>query len=351
MFNRPLIAIDIGSSAIKVVEMTGDKSKKLSAIGLEVLPAGAVVDGMIQNQEAVEAVLKELLKKLKIRARGRRAALSLGGSSVLIKKINIAAKEGNFDEQVYYEAEQQLGADMNDIYFDFTQLSEAEGDKQVMLVGAKREMVEQYLAAVRSVGMRTGVVECDVFSVANMFEYNYGNVQGLVALANIGASATQVSLVANGEYVYTRDVAIGGEEYSRQIMEGLSVDRDNAETLKVGVSQGDGSVPPEVHKVLGAINEQLVSEIQVTIDFFFQSGDARAKDAGLAAVFLTGGGSRILGLDAALAAALQIPVQIVNPFQRVEVNPKKFQMDYVLMQGPLYGVAVGLGMRAMGDRG
>jgi type IV pilus assembly protein PilM len=352
MLNRPFVAIDIGSSAIKVVELGGAKQKNLRALGLEVLPAGAVVDGMIQNQDAVEGVLRELLKKLKIGTRGRRAALALNGSSVLIKKVQVQVKDNELAEQVYYEAEQHFQADMAEIYFDYTELPPAAGEtggQPVLLVGAKREMVEQYIALVRSVGMRTGIVECGVFSAANMFEYNYGVVEGLTAVVNIGASITQVGLVANGDYVYTRDIAIGGEEYSRRIMEVLAVDRDNAETLKVAVSQGDGSVPHELHKVLGELNEQLVAEIQVTIDYFFQSGEGAAKGGGLTSLFLTGGGSRILGLDAALAAALQIPVQIINPFQRVEVNPKKFQMDYILMQGHLYGVAVGLGLRASGD--
>ncbi len=352
MFNRSLVAIDIGSSAIKVVEMTGQKQKKLRAIGLELLPAGAVVDGMIQNLETVETVLKNLLKKLKIRTGGRRAALALSGSSVLIKKVGIQAKNADLAEQVFYEAEQHFQADMAEIYFDYTELDavvSAGTEQPVLLVGAKREMVEQYIGLMRSVGLRTGVVECSAFSVSNMFEYNYGVVEGLTALVNIGAATSQVSLVTHGNYVYTRDLAIGGDEYSRRIMELLAVDRANAETLKVAVSQGDGSVPDELHKVLGEINEQLVAEIQVTIDYFFQSGDPASKDTGLTSIFLTGGGSRILGLDAALAAALQIPVQIVNPFQRVDVNPKKFQMDYILMQGHLYGVAVGLSLRAIGD--
>ena len=351
MFNRPLIAIDIGSSAVKVVELSGGAQKKLRAVGLEVLPGGAIVDGQVQNQEALENVLKELLKKLKIRTAGRRAALALTGSSVLIKRVLITAKGADLGEQVYYEAEQHFQADMAEIYFDYAELGPAGtgGETAVLLTGAKREMVEQYIALMRAVGLRTGVVECGVFSAANMFEYNYGVSPGLTAVVNVGAAFSQVALTQGGEFLYARDVAIGGEEYSRRIMELLGVDRDNAETLKVAVSQGDNNVPDELHRVLGELNEQLVNEIQVTIDYYFQSGEAAGRDGGLTSLFLTGGGARILGLDAALAAALQIPVQIVNPFQRVVVNPKKFQMDYILMQGHLYGVAMGLGLRTMGD--
>lgn len=350
MFNRSLVAIDIGSSAIKVVEMSGQRQKKLRAIGLEILPPGVVVDGMIQNQEIVENVLRELLKKLKITTTGRRAALSLGGSSVLIKRVNVAAKDSDLAEQVYYEAEQHFQADMADIYFDYCELESVAGTEvPVILVGAKREMVEQQIAAVRAVGMRTGVVECDVFSAANMFEYNYGIADGMIAVVNIGASVSQVSLMARGDYLYTRDVAIGGEEYSRRLMEALGIDRESAEALKVGASQGEGNVPAEMHKVLGEVNEQFVGEVQVTIDYYFQSGDPSLRDMGLSSLFLTGGGARVLGLDAALAATLQIPVQVINPFQKIDVDPKKFQMDYILMQGHLYGVAVGLALRAMGD--
>lgn len=354
MFSRSLVAIDIGSSAVKVVETVGGRQKKLQAMGLEILPPGAVVDGVIHTPEAVEETLKGLLKKLKINPRGRRAALSLGGSSILIKKVQMQIKAaGELAEQVFYEAEQHFQTDMAEIYFDYAELdlpAGQEGEKSVLLVGARREMVEQYIAAVHAVGMRVGVIECDGFSAANMFEHNYGMAAGLVALINVGASVTQVSIIGNGQYLYTRDVPLGGEEYSRQIVQLLGVDRDNAEALKVAVSAGTGNVPPELAKLLGEINEQLVGEVQVTIDYFFQSGDPIARDSGLVGVFLTGGGSRTLGLDAAMAAALSIPVQIVNPFQKLDVNPKKFKMDYILMQGHLFGVAVGLSLRAMGDK-
>ncbi len=210
-------------------------------------------------------------------------------------------------------------------------------------------MVEQYLSVVHSVGMRCGVVDCDVFSVFNMFEYNYGTIPGLAAIVNVGASTTQVSVTSAGEYLYTRDVPIGGEEYSNRISAALGVDIENAETLKVAASIGEGSAPDEVNTVIGEVNDQLVSEIQMTLDYFSQSGEVLVENSAMTSLFLTGGASRVLGLDAALAAAIQVPVQILNPFQNIDVNPKKFQMDYVLMQGHLYGVAVGLGMRAMGD--
>jgi type IV pilus assembly protein PilM len=358
MFNRPLIAIDIGTSAIKVVELSGMQRKKLRALGLETLPPGTVANGVIQNEEAVREILGGLLKKLRLSTTGRRAALSLGGSLVRLKRLQVAGlKEQSLEEQMYYEAEQYFQADMAEIYFSFDQVQGPPGpggETSVVLVGAKREMVEQYIAVVRGCGLRTGVVECTAFSVGNMFEYNYGVLDGLAAIVNIGASASQISLFGRGQYLFTRDLPLGGDEYSRRIMETLGVDRNNAEALKIAVSQGENgpAAPPEgLTKVLGELNEQVVGEIQTTVEYFFQTGEIAAQEGALQAVYLTGGGARILGLDAALAASLQIPVQIVNPFQRVEVDPKRFQMEHILMQGHLYGVAVGLGMRNLDDHG
>lgn len=352
MFNLPLIAIDIGSSSVKVIELAGGSKRRLSSIGLEMLPVGAVVDGQIQNRDAVTKILKDLFVRLKIRPFGRRAAIGLSGSSILIKKVAVALqKQADLAENIYYEAEQHFQTDMSEIYFDFTKLDEPADenlDVPVLMVGAKRDMVESYLSIVRSLGMRTGVVDCNVFAASNMLEFNYGAFDGLTAIINVGASVTQLIIVHQGQYIYTRDLSVGGDEYSRRIMELLSIDRENAETFKIGSSLGERNAPPELARLLGEINEQLVHEIQLAIDFFLQSGEA-PPDLGIGTVYLTGGSSRVLGLDAAMAAALQIPVQIVNPFQRIEVNPKKFQMDYILMQGHLYGVAVGLGLRALSD--
>ena len=353
MLKRPLIAIDIGSSAVKVVEVAGHGDRRLKAIGLETLPPGAVVDGLIEDPEAVSLTLKDLLKRLKIRPTGRRAALALSGSSVLIRKVSMeVSKDSELAEQIFYEAEQHFQVDMADIFFDYAELGHdpIERATSVVLAGARREIVERYLATVRSVGLRTGVIECSVFSSANMFEHNYGQSEGLVAIVNVGATTTQVSLIMGGRYAYTRDIPFGGRDFTNKVAESLGVELANAESLKLAAAAQSDAVPDELHSILGSLNEQLVSEIQVTIDYFFQSGDPVAQTAGgLSGLYLVGGASRSIGLDATLAAALSIPVQIVNPFQRIEVNTKRFEMDYLMMQGHLYGVAVGLGLRGFKD--
>jgi type IV pilus assembly protein PilM len=354
VFSRPLIAIDIGSSAVKVVELTGNSPRALRRKGLHLLPGGSVVDGAIQKPDEMADIVKELLGGLKIRPSGRRAAISLSGSAVMVKRIKITrSKDQELSEQIYYEAEQHFQHDMSDLYFDFAPLTQGpdpEGTTPVLLVGAKREHVEQHIGLVHSLGMRAGLVDCDVLSVANMFEYNYGQVEGLVVLVNIGSMLTQVTLMVNGNYLYGRDVALGGEEYTKRLMETLAIDHANAESLKIAASQGEGAAPEGFQAVINDLNDQMVGELQSTLDYLLQSGEAPADLPPLRHVFMTGGGARTLGLDAAIAAAMQVPVNILNPFQKISVNPKFFDTESLLIDSHLFGTAMGLAIRSMGDQ-
>lgn len=354
MFSRPMIAIDIGSSSVKVVELGGSAAKrKLVAMGLELIPPGAVVDGAIREEAIVAETARNLLSRLKVIPAGRRASLCLGGGAVMVKRINIqVSNDMDIDEQIVHEAEQHFQMDLAELYYKHQILAEAPnalGQLPVVLVGAKREVVEQHISLVRSLGMRTGVVDCDVFCMANMFEYNHPQTEALTALVNIGATKTEVVVTNSSEFLFTREIALGGDEYSRQISEAVNVDFENAETFKVSAGQPDSVVPEEVQRVISSVNDQLVAEIKQTLDFYFTSGEAPGGVSAVNQIFLTGGGSRIAGLDGALAGTLQVHVQLLNPFYRVDVNPKRFDMDYVLRQGHLYGVAVGLGLRRMGD--
>lgn len=173
-FNRSLIAIDIGSSAIKVVEMRGGSQKKLAAIGSEALPRGAIVDGMIQDAASVETVLADLLGKLGIRTMGRRAAISLGGSAVIIKKVNFPNTGDDLElaDLVEVEASQHFQYDTGDLYYDYHMISPhpESTERSVILVGAKKSIVDTYIGVVKATGLKIGVVDCDVFAQANMFE-------------------------------------------------------------------------------------------------------------------------------------------------------------------------------------
>ncbi|MCB9228791.1 MAG: type IV pilus assembly protein PilM [Deltaproteobacteria bacterium] len=350
-FNSSLLAIDIGSSAIKVVEMSGKTEKKLINLGMELIPEGAIVNGSIQDAAIVTKSLRRLLRRLKIRVSGRKTAISLGGSSVIIKKINYPNKdEIELADMIEAEAEQHFQHDLNELYFTWNLLDSSEHaeERSVIMVAVKKNLLDQYISVIKNAGLKIAVIDCDVFSIFNMFEYNFGAVDGLIAIANIGASSTQVTLSGNGQYLYTRDISIGGNTWSKSIASSLNTTLHNAESMKIAAGEGDISSAVLHQDSMKKITDQLANEIQVTIDYFFQSNDAPAGLSKVQAVFLTGGGARTPGLDATIASTLNIPVTIVNPFHKVKI-PKKLPMDHILSQGHIYSVAVGLSMRSQDD--
>ncbi|NRA43597.1 MAG: type IV pilus assembly protein PilM [Oligoflexales bacterium] len=351
MFKLPPIAVDIGSSAIKIVELSGGHQKKLRSVGIELVPEGVINEGFISDIPTAQQALKRLVKRLRLSTMRRRACLSLGGNSVIVKKVNFPNKdEAELADMIEAEAEQHFQHDIDDLHFDWHILdpNPNQQDRSVVLIGAKRDIIDQHISVAKSVGLKIAVIECDVFATFNMFEYNFGMIQGLIALTNIGASSAQVSLIGNGQHLYTRDIAIAGNNYTKALSTALNIAPENAEAVKIAASEGGASITPDVQNVIAQVNKQLVSEIQVTTDFFFQSGEAPLDFTALSAIFLTGGASRTIGLDSAIASAMNIPVNIINPFHKIDI-PRKFPMESILSQGHLYGIGVGLSLRDVED--
>jgi len=346
----PLIGIDIGPSAVKVAELSGSgSSRKLKALGLELLPQDTIADGVINNEEVVETAVLHLLEKLKIDPRGRRAAIAISGNTVEVKRVEFDQGEGPIDEIVSELAAQHLNSDIEDLYFRYQVLNEVDAEtglQSVLLVGAMRDVVDQQISILRNCGLRVGVVDCAALCTANMYEHNYSATGELTALLDIGSQSSSLILIKNGQYMYRKVLPVGGDEYTRQITQNMGLDFDHAETLKISINQGSVSAPEEMQRVLAELNEVLVSEVQEAIAFYFEH---TRDQISLSQLGLLGGGARIMGLDAMLASALQVPVQVVNPFANISVNPKKFEVDYILMQGHLFSVALGLALRKVND--
>lgn len=354
LISPPLIGIDVGSSSIKIVELKGGVNKKLTSCVLEPLTPGIIVNGAIANPDAFTESLSNALKAGKIGTRGKRAALSLGGSSVIIKKLEVDPGVGKADlaDQVFYEAQQHFAEDFDSTYYTFYKqppVSNSSTTSPVLLIGAKSEVVDEYVMCVRNAGMRVGLIDCDVFSTFNMFEENYGIFENLIALINVGASATQITILANGVFLFSRDVSIGGEDYTSKISDALSCDRMAAEEKKLQVCSGRQAPDSHLTEIFTDLNDQLVSEIKMTLDFFFQSGDVPPELNVLSGIYLVGGGARTLGLDAAIAAAMQIPIKIVDPFHKLNTGNVVKDPDAFTYESSSFGVAIGLAKRKFKD--
>jgi type IV pilus assembly protein PilM len=354
LFKKPLLAIDIGSSSIKAIEMSGGQQKKLHNLGIELLPRGAIEAGIIRDSDVVAKALKKLMERLGIHGKTRRVAISVSGVSTLIKRVNVTLdEEADTDEALYEEAKQQFHAGLEEMYFRHQEIESAfvdEGQRSFILVAAKIETIEQFVELIHRVGLKVGITDCDVFCLANMFDYNYPVADALTMAVNVGASSTQVIFLYNGEFLFSREFFTGGNDISARIAENLRVDFDNAESLKISASMGDQSIADRVRPAIQEINDQIAAEINTTLAYF-QSEEMSGRFEKVDHIFLAGGAASTLDLGSTISSVLRAPVQVINPFQRIDIKPSGIDMDYIMTQGSLFGISVGLGLRDFTDVG
>ncbi|MEW6775421.1 MAG: type IV pilus assembly protein PilM [Bdellovibrionota bacterium] len=351
--SKNIIGLDIGSSAVKAVVLKPTKKGyKLVKFGMKPLPPEAIVDGAIMNASVVSETIQGLVADLKLKEKD--TATSVSGHSVIIKKITVpfmAAEQ--LQESIKFEAEQYVPFDINDVNLDFQILSkepDAQGNMDVILVAAKKDLINDYVAVVAEAGLNCAVIDIDAFTLENMYEANYEINEGeIVALVNIGAAITTINVCKSGISVFTRDVATGGNILTEEIQKQLNVSYEEAEALKIGKrsdEQADEVIPQEVSNIIQSVVDQIVGDIQKSIDFFL----ATAADQAISKVYLSGGSCRIPGLARALQERVNIPVELINPFNSVQFSAKEFSPEYLAEVGPQAAVAVGLAVRKVGDK-
>jgi type IV pilus assembly protein PilM len=350
--SRPLIGLDIGSHAVKVVELRSSrKGYQLVNLGVENLPPEAIVDGALLNSGAIVEAIQSLLVNNNIKTKD--AIASVSGHSVIIKKINLPAMtKEELEDQIQWEAEQYIPFDMSDVNIDFQILSngfESDGKMDVLLVAAKKEMVNDYVNVITEAGLRPTVIDVEAFAVETMFENNYTvNPDEATALINIGASIININVVKNNLPAFTRDISMGGNQYTEEIQKTLHVSFQEAEAIKMGGAPaiaGKEILPEEVDRAMRGVSETLASEIQRSLEFF----GATSPEDRVARIFTSGGCALMPGLQEIIEEKTRIAVEIVDPFRNVECDSKVIDIEYLREVGPSMGVGVGLALRTAGD--
>ncbi|AKU90318.1 type IV pilus assembly protein PilM [Vulgatibacter incomptus] len=347
------LGLDIGSSSVKMILLKESKrGYALRAFGVAPLPPETIVDGALMNASAVVQAIQDLLGAQKIKQ--REVSLGVSGHSVIIKKITMPqmTKE-ELDESIQWEAEQYIPFDIKDVNIDTQILQSGDstngGQMEVILVAAKKDMVNDYSAVVAEAGLTPVVVDVDAFAVQNAYEAAYGvSYEDTVVLINAGASVVNVNIVARGVTAFTRDITLGGSLFTEEIQKQLNVSYEEAEALKIGGRIGDDAeavVPQEVERVLTSVAEQVAGEIQRSLDFY----SATAADGQISRVYLSGGTARIPALTKTLEYRMGVPVRILNPFQNLEIDERQFDPAYLNEVAPMAAVALGLGLRRAGD--
>ncbi len=352
MFRRAksLVGLDIGSSAVKAVELKpAGKGFKVTAFGSEPIPPDGIVDGAIIDGAAVADAIRRLFDGKGLKTKD--VAASLSGNAVIVKKITLPMmSEAELGESIYWEAEQYIPFDIQDVNLDYQILDAGDaagkGTMDVLLVAAKKEKIADYTGVIAQAGRAAVIVDVDAFALQNAYEVNYGIEAGaVVVLLNAGASATNINILSGDQSVFTRDISIGGNAYTEALQRELSLPFELADQLKRGIDV-DGVTFEDARPVLRAVSENVMLEIQKTFDFF----KATAASDRIDRIMVSGGASRAEGFTEMLTERFEAPVEAFNPFKKVAFDTKKFNIDSADAIAPTVAVAVGLALRRMGDR-
>ena len=346
---KNLIGLDIGSSAVKVVELKElgkGKGYQLLNIALERLSPEAIVDGAIMDAGLVIDTIQRAFQSRKIK--GGDVAIALSGHSVIIKKIAIpATSEEELAEVIPWEAEQYIPFDVQDVNLAYQVLkgaSTGEGNMDVLLVAAKKDKINDYTSVVSQAGRNPMVVDVDVFALQNCYEMNYDTDPTTAhALINIGASTTNVAILKGTTSIFWRDISVGGNHYNDAIRKELNLSFEQAESLKRG-EEVEGIPVENVTPIITSVNDFIGAEIQKTIDFFKNT----TPGENIEKIVVAGGSSRVPNLRESLAERFSVQVEWLNPFNRVQVG-KGIPPELVEEAGASVTIAVGLAARRSGD--
>ena len=348
--SKSVVGLDIGSSSVKAVELSRrgrSKEFELTHLGVAPMPAEAIVQGAFLNSSAIVEGIREAIEKAKIRTKNVAAAVS--GHSVIVKKVSLPAMtRDELDEQIRWEAEQYIPFDVNEVNLDFQILNGGggEGQMEVLLVAAKKDLVDDYVQVIREAGLVPVAIDVAAFAVENAFEANYDvRPDEVVALVNIGAQVVNINIISNGAPAFTRDITTAGNQYTEEIQKALSISFDEAERIKLGGRRSENSqevVPQEVEQAMRSVTETVIGEISRSLDFF----SATSADSRIERIVLCGGGASVAGLQAAFQQRSGGKVEIMDPLARM-IPSSKFEADYLDEVAPALGVGVGLALRRM----
>jgi type IV pilus assembly protein PilM len=343
---KDLVGLDIGSNTVKLSELKFLSGVyHLKNIGEASLPRLAIVNKVIENRDAVVDTVSSLFEDLRVKTRN--VAISISGHSVIIKKVSLPKmSENELKESIPWELEQYIPQSIQDVNYDYQVIpgETPEGNIDVLIVAAKKDVTNSYVSVVNEIGLNPVVMDVDVFALENMYEINYPDAEGLVALVNIGASVTNINILKDGISIFTRDITSGGNQFTDLIIKDIGVSFEEAEKMKSTMPEGD--IPQELEGLTNNFNDLICGEIKRTLEFFASTLWRSTVDN----ILIGGGSSKVPGLKDVLAEMTEAKVDFMNPFRSIAYDRNDFDPEYIEAIAPKMGIVMGLAMRKPGDR-
>jgi len=334
------VGLDIGSGFVKLVEVdhSGDQPE-VSCVAMEPLLPDAIVEGEVMDPGLVSDTIRILFDKVGIK--GRDVVTAVGGHDVIIKKIEMdRMKESDAREVIRWEAEQHVPFDIKSVELDFQVLNPLEEGLQmeVILVAAKKELVDNRIALLADAGLSASVIDVDAFALHNAFERNYPEaMEGIVALVNVGHEVTNVNILEDGIPILTRDIPFGSRRVREDLQRERGLTAEQAEDVVQGREEIEG-----LSQIVGQSADLVAVGIERASAFLM----TRQSGEGLGKIYLSGGGSRIPGMTDALAERMNVGTHQVNPFERTPVRPDAALNLNLEEASPMLLLPLGLALRA-----
>jgi type IV pilus assembly protein PilM len=343
-----LFGLDIGSRTIKIAEIVDKKThhlfKSFHSINIE---PGIIEEGAIKDPETVSESIREIYKESKIKEKN--IAISIGGYSVIVKKINVQTMtEEELQETIHFEAEQYIPFDISDVNLDFQIIGESEHNPNqmgVLLVAAKKEMVNEYNNLVQMTGLNACIIDVDAFALQNIYEFNYDSIDESIALIDIGASKTSLNIIKENTSVFMRDVSLGCGQIDEKIASLVECSLVEAEAIKIG-GESDKISPDDLNGVISLVVTDWCTEIKRALDFFYST----YPEDRITKIILSGGGANIKEFRQLLAVETSSEVEVINPFKNLSIDRDRFDSSYLERMAPQAAICMGLALRKIGDK-
>ena len=342
----PFLAIDIGSSSIKVLslDMSGPKPKILG-IGTAPTPANAITNSGVAKPEQVGATIKTLLETNEILA--TKTIFALPAAVVFSKKVVIPETPLKvLEETISFEAGNYIPHAIEAVHLDY-QIVRSDGkNMDLLLVAVKNEVIESYKQTLELAGLTPAIADVDSFALENMFELNYPEeMRKTAALIHIGARSTVVSICHEGNSLITGDIGAGGRLYTDALCEACGMQPSQAEMAKAG-KRVDGFDETLILEARDRTTEHLSAEIHRQLGFLW---NAAGTDKTIEVIYASGGTSQIAGLVEDLGNRTGIPCHRAMPFRNIDC-PENLDAQFLQEVGGAMGIGIGLAIRRFADK-
>jgi len=343
--SRPVIGLDISSTSVKLLELSrnGDRYR-VETYSVKPLPPNAVVEKNINDQEAVAEVIKSMVKQSKTKL--KHAAVAVAGSAVITKMIDLPAglSDDAMETQISLEADQYIPFPLEEVAIDF----EVQGisprnpeQVEVLLAACRRENVEMRANVLQLSELIPEKVDIEAYSMERAFELISEQLEDqegqVVAIIDIGATMTTLSVLVDGKTVYTREQLFGGKQLTEEIQRRYGLSREEA-----GLAKKQGGLPDDYEsEVLGPFKEAVVQQVTRSLQFFFSASQYNDVDY----IILAGGVASLEGLVGLIEEKLGTQTVVANPFARMSVSSRVNAVS-LANDAPSLMIVTGLAMRS-----